>query len=104
MDPTTATPETVAASISIIDLIRQGWYVTYPLIEMSVMVTSILIERLWEMRGVSRGIDSETENACGALSAGDTMTASGALDTATVRSPAARVYAPLMPLLATTSV
>ena len=39
MDPTTATPETVAQTISILDLIVQGWYVTYPLIAMSVMVT-----------------------------------------------------------------
>lgn len=103
MDPTTAT-ETVAQSISIIDLIMQGWYVTYPLIAMSVMVTSILIERLWVMRGMSSSIETVTEDTCGALAAGDAAAASGALESSMAISPAARVYAPLLPLLGSSSV
>ena len=65
MEPTTT--EAVAQSISIIDLVIQGWYVTYPLIAMSVMVTSILIERLWLMRGMASAIEALTESACSAL-------------------------------------
>src|SRR5258705_11156129 len=103
MDPTTA-PEAVAQTVSVIDLVMQGWYVTYPLIAMSVMVTSILIERLWVMRGMASLIDSVTENACEALAAGDATGASGGLEPATVTSPAGRVFAPLVPLLGTTSV
>lgn len=103
MDPTTAT-ETVAQSMSILDLVMQGWYVTYPLIAMSVMVTSILIERLWVMRGMATLIDTVTESACGALVSGDSQAASGALETAMAISPAARVYAPLLPLLGSSSV
>ncbi|MFN2426124.1 MAG: MotA/TolQ/ExbB proton channel family protein [Candidatus Binatia bacterium] len=101
MDPTTT--ETLAQSISIIDLIQQGWYVTYPLIAMSVMVTSILIERIWLMRGMAAGIEEVTESACASLGAGDQAGAAGAVDSAMAASPAARVYAPLFPLLGRSS-
>ncbi len=98
MDPTT-TPQAVAQSISILDLVMQGWYVTYPLILMSVIVTSILIERIWALRGVARGIDGITEDACDKLGTGDPGAASGMLAGAMNVSPAARIYAPLVPLL-----
>jgi biopolymer transport protein ExbB len=98
MDPTAVTPETVATSISLIDLIQQGWYVTYPLIAMSVMVTSILIERLWLMRGMSSDIEDVTETACSELGSGNTASAASTIQTSMTRSPAARVYAPLIPL------
>jgi biopolymer transport protein ExbB len=98
MDPTAVTPETVATSISLIDLIRQGWYVTYPLLAMSVMVTSILIERLWLMRGMSSNIEAVTETACSELGSGDTASAAGTIEKSMNVSPAARVYAPLIPL------
>lgn len=102
MDPTTA-PETIAHSMSIIDLIRQGWYVTYPLIAMSVMVTSILIERLWVLRGMTSQIEGVTESACADIGTGNPEAAAGMLDSAIPRSPAARIYAPLVPLLGRTS-
>lgn len=104
MDPTTATPETVAQTISILDLIVQGWYVTYPLIAMSVMVTSILIERLWMMRGMKASIDTVTEDSCTTLAAGDAAGSAAILEAAMVASPAARVYAPLIPLFGRSSV
>jgi biopolymer transport protein ExbB len=99
MDPTTATPEAVAQSISLIDLVMQGWYVTYPLIAMSVMVTSILIERLWLMRGMAAAIDETTEAACVPLSGGDADGTAGVVAASMLISPAARIYAPLVPLL-----
>jgi biopolymer transport protein ExbB len=104
MDPTAATPEAVAASISVIDLIRQGWYVTYPLLAMSVMVTSILIERLWLMRGLSSNIDDVTESACSALGSGDAASAAGTVQSSMNTSPAARVFAPLIPLFGRSTV
>lgn len=109
MDPTTTpTPETVAQAlpqgISILDLVMQGWYVTYPLIAMSVMVTSILIERLWMMRGMSAAIDAVTEEACATIASGDVDGTSRILQSAMDTSPAARVYAPLVPLFGRSSV
>jgi biopolymer transport protein ExbB len=105
MDPTTTTEAAVqvAQSISVVDLIMQGWYVTYPLIAMSVMVTSILIERIWLMRGMSASIDDVTEGACSTLSTGDTVGTSATVEAAMAASPAARIYAPLIPLLGRSS-
>lgn len=42
------------AGISVIDLIHQGWYATYPLILFSVIVTSIVIERVWLLSRLDR--------------------------------------------------
>ena len=98
MDPTT-TPETLATSISLLDLIMQGWYVTYPLILMSIVVTSILIERIWALRGLSSHIDDITDDTCEKLGTGTTDEAAGILSGAMTKSPAARIYAPLVPLL-----
>jgi biopolymer transport protein ExbB len=96
--------EAVAQSVSIIDLVMQGWYVTYPLLAMSVMVTSILIERVWLMRGLAASIEEVTESACSALAAGDVAGAAGIVEGAMGTSPAARVYAPLIPLLGRSNV
>lgn len=96
MEPT---PEAVQTSLSLIDLIVQGWYVTYPLLAMSVMVTSIVFERIWLMRGLSASIEDVTERAATALAAGDSAAAAAAIDEAMNTSPAARVYAPVVPLL-----
>ena len=48
------------AGISVIDLIHQGWYATYPLILFSVIVTSIVIERVWLLSRLGGAIDSPT--------------------------------------------
>ncbi len=102
MDPTT-TPEAVTQGLSVIDLIMQGWYVTYPLLAMSVMVTSIVIERLWVLRSMSGAIDDLTETACGALEKGDRNGAASAVERAMKESPAARIFAPLLALLGNSS-
>jgi len=39
-------------SLSIMDMINQGWLATYPLIVFSVAVVSIIFERLWALRNV----------------------------------------------------
>lgn len=101
MEPTTA--EAVVQGVSIIDLVRQGWYVTYPLLAMSIMVTSILIERLWLMRGLARAIDGVIESACAALLAGDIGAAGAAVEEKMATSPAARIFAPLLALLGRSS-
>ena len=102
MDPTT-TPEAVTQGLSVIDLIMQGWYVTYPLLAMSVMVTSIVIERLWVLRSMSGAIEDLTETACAALEKGDRNEAASAVERAMKESPAARIFAPLLALLGNSS-
>jgi biopolymer transport protein ExbB len=87
------------AGISVIDLIHQGWYATYPLILFSVVVTSIVIERIWILVRVGGAIDSLTEGVCAALEKGDLNGASSLINSRMSLSPAARVYGALMPMI-----
>jgi biopolymer transport protein ExbB len=87
------------AGISVIDLIHQGWYATYPLILFSIVVTSIVIERVWLLSRLSGAIDSLTAAVCGALEKGDLNAASSLINERMAASPAARVYGALMPLI-----
>jgi biopolymer transport protein ExbB len=100
MEGAAATAATgAAANINLIDLINQGWYATYPLILFSVVVTSIVIERLWSLRGLSSGIQNFTEDVCQFLRKGDLNSAAKLIESSQIRSPAARIYLGLMPLI-----
>ena len=87
------------AGISVIDLIHQGWYATYPLILFSVIVTSIVIERVWLLSRLGGAIDSLTKAVCAALEKGDLNAASSLINERMATSPAARVYGALMPMI-----
>ena len=87
------------AGISVIDLIHQGWYATYPLILFSVIVTSIVIERVWLLSRLGGAIDSLTVAVCAALEKGDLNAASSLINERMAASPAARVYGALMPMI-----
>jgi len=87
------------AGISVIDLIHQGWYATYPLILFSVIVTSIVIERVWLLSRLAGAIASLTDAVCGALEKGDLNAASSVINERMTASPAARVYGALMPMI-----
>ena len=41
--------------LSVLDMIQQGALVTYPLIVMSIVVITIIGERLWALRGLIAG-------------------------------------------------
>jgi len=97
-------PETFAHSLSLVALIQEGWYVSYPLIAMSVLVTSIVIERLWVLRSVPGAIESVTEETCEALIGGDHAAATTAVDRSMNTSPASRIYGPLLALIGSSSV
>jgi biopolymer transport protein ExbB len=90
---------TAVVGISVIDLIHQGWYATYPLILFSVIVTSIVIERVWLLSRLGGAIDSLTTTVCAALEKGDINAASSLIDARMTASPAARVYGALMPMI-----
>lgn len=88
-----------AANINLIDLIRQGWYATYPLILFSVVVMSVVIERLWSLRGMAGGIQGFTDEVCGHLANGDLKAAAELIEERKAKAPAARIYAALLPLI-----
>jgi biopolymer transport protein ExbB len=95
----TAAAGAAAANINLIDLIRQGWYATYPLIIFSVVVMSIVMERLWTLRGLSSGIQNFTEEVCEFLRKGDLRGASELIESRRTKAPAARIYSGLLPLI-----
>ena len=100
MDGATATAAaTTAANINLLDLIRQGCYATYPLIFFSVIVTSVVIERLWVLGGMAGGIQRFTDEVCEFLRGGDLDSATQLVEEREGKTPAARVYAGLMPLI-----
>lgn len=86
-------------NVNLIDLIRQGWYATYPLLLFSVVMMSIVIERLWSLRGLARGIQNFTEDVCEHLRKGDLNAASHLIESRQTKAPAARIYAGLLPLI-----
>jgi biopolymer transport protein ExbB len=98
MDPNAAAANP-AATISMMDLIQQGWYATYPLILFSIMVLSVAIDRFWSLRNLARAIENFTDQICNALLKGDLDGASTLIDARLKVSPAARIYAALMPLI-----
>jgi biopolymer transport protein ExbB len=99
MEPTAVATPAVAANISILDLVQQGWYATYPLILFSVIVVSVVIDRFWTLRSLGRAIEGFTDQICKALQKGDIDSATTLIDARLKSSPAARIYAALMPLI-----
>jgi len=95
---------TAVPGLSIYDLIQQAWYTTYPLLAMSFLTTSIIIERLWVLRTQRRAIESVTIETCELLRAGNRDEAVTMLESRLAKSPAARIYAALLPLLSRTGI
>src|SRR5215470_9272150 len=77
--------------LSVLDMIRQGALVTYPLIVMSVVVITIIGERIWALRGLVSGTLQVAGSLVGQLQKGDFK---GALATAQKQqtAPAGRVF------------
>jgi len=90
---------TVIGGVSILDLIYQGWYATYPLIACSIVMVSLLIERLWSLGRMGSAAEQLTRNVCDELGKGRVEAAGAAVEAMADRSPAARVYGPILALL-----
>jgi biopolymer transport protein ExbB len=77
--------------ISVLDMIHQGALVTYPLIVMSIVVITIIGERIWALRGLIAGTLQTAQSLVGKLQKGDFKTA---LVTAQQgkSSPAGRIF------------
>mgnify|MGYP001207940071 CR=1 FL=1 len=79
------------AGLSVLDMIQQGWYITYPLIIISVITITVVCERLWALRGLIGGTLRVAGGLVGKLQRGDFK---GALTTAQEdkKAPAARIF------------
>jgi biopolymer transport protein ExbB/TolQ len=76
--------------LSVLDMIQQGWYITYPLIVMSMITLTIIGERLWALRNLVSGTLRVAGSLVGQLQKGDFK---GALATAQgqQKTPAGRM-------------
>jgi biopolymer transport protein ExbB/TolQ len=72
-------------------MIQQGWYVTYPLIVMSMITITIIGERLWALRGLVSGTLRTASSLVGPLQKGDFKAALGAAQQQQ-KTPAGRVF------------
>lgn len=99
-EATVAAANTALGTLSVIDLIHQGWYATYPLILCSIIMVSLLIERLWTLSRMGSATEALTEDVCGKLRTGNVAAATSAITAAEDLSPASRVYGPVLGLLA----
>ena len=77
--------------LSVLDMIRQGAYVTYPLIVMSMITITIICERLWALRGLISGTLRVAGALVGHLQKGD-FTAALAAAQQHQKTPAGRVF------------
>lgn len=77
--------------LSVLDMIRQGALVTYPLIVMSIIVLTIIGERLWALRGLVSSTLGVAGSLVGQLQKGDFR---AALATArqNEKAPAGRIF------------
>ncbi|MEA2624034.1 MAG: hypothetical protein QOD06_79 [Candidatus Binatota bacterium] len=89
----------VAGTLSVMDLIRQGWYATYPLIGFSVIMMSIVIERMWALSRIGPGVERLTGEVVDLLQKGDISGTTTLLEGRRRRTPASRMYAAIVPLL-----
>src|SRR5713101_4478984 len=55
---------------SILSMIQQGWYATYPLLIISVVCVTIILERVWMLWGVAASATRVAENAIAPLKQG----------------------------------
>ncbi|MBI2963946.1 MAG: MotA/TolQ/ExbB proton channel family protein [Deltaproteobacteria bacterium] len=99
MEGAAAENAAAAVNINLVDLIHQGWYATYPLILFSVVVMSIVIERVWILGGLAGQIQRFTEEVCAFLRSGDLDSAATLIEKQQTQAPAARIYAGLLPLI-----
>lgn len=81
----------MAEGLSVLDMIQQGWYITYPLIVMSVITLTIIGERLWALRGLIPGTLRIAASLVGQLQKGDFKSALAAAQQQH-KTPAGRVF------------
>ena len=68
------------SQFSILAMIQQGWYATYPLLLISVVCVTIIFERVWALWGVSRGATRSAEGLIAPLKQGKFADALARLD------------------------
>lgn len=90
--------------VTLLDLIQQGWYATYPLILCSVVAVAIAGERLWALRGLDARMISLSKQIGFLMRRGDTEGAGDLIDREGSDLPLGEVYRQLLAHASTTAV
>ncbi len=90
--------------VTLLDLVQQGWYSTYPLLACSVVALAIVGERLWALRGLDARMISLSKQIGFLMRRGDTEGAEDLLDREGGDLPLGEVYRQLIPHALTTPV
>ncbi len=77
--------------LSVLDMIQQGWYITYPLIVMSMVIITIIFERIFALRGLIAGTLQTAGGLVGQLQKGDFQAALATAEE-NQKKPAGRIF------------
>jgi biopolymer transport protein ExbB len=91
-------------SLSFLDLIRQGYYATYPLLFCSVVALAVAGERIWALRGLSSRMSALSKQIGFFLRRGDVAGAQAMVERDAADLPLGRVYHELLPRVGDTPV
>ena len=82
-------------NLSVLDMIQQGWIATYPLIIFSILVVTIVFERLWSLRNAVAETLQLAGTLCPTLEKGDFASAVRASEERAL-TPAGRIFADVL--------
>ena len=82
--------------VTLLDLLQQGWYATYPLFLCSVVGLAIAGERIWALRGVDARMGSLSHQVGFLMRRGDTEGVRDLIEREGEDLPLARVYLSLL--------
>jgi biopolymer transport protein ExbB len=87
---TTTTATTAIQDYTLMQMIHDGWYASYPLLLGSVLVLAVAIERFWRYAGIEKRSKELTRNVVEAIAKRDVATANALCTTA--KTPLASVF------------
>src|SRR5262245_57902239 len=90
--------------VTLLDLVQQGWYATYPLLLCSVVALAIAGERLWALRGLDARMISVSKQIGFLMRRGDVEGAADLLEREGPDLPLSQIYRQLIPHAHTTAV
>ena len=82
-------------NLSVLDMIQTGWIATYPLIIFSVVVVTIIFERLWSLRNAVANTLKLSGTLCPSLEKGDFASALRVSEEQVV-TPAGRIFSDVL--------
>lgn len=91
-------------TVTLFDLIRQGYYATYPLLLCSIVALAVAGERAWALRGLGERMDALSRQIGFFLRRGDVEGARALIERDAADLPLGRIFQELLPRVADTPI